>query len=96
MFVSRNTALPGVGAIDVFASESHRGIGQPPFQDWQRVDEAASSPSRPVRERLEYNCVALAIRFESRTGRRPHEFRGNQNIASVIDHDNHRNSYYQW
>jgi hypothetical protein len=42
-----------------------------------------------LREGLQYNRITLAIRPESRMWGRPHQLRRNQNLARVIDLDNH-------
>jgi len=90
-FVSRKTALPGVGTIDVFATESHRGIRQTALQNGQRIHETAVSCRWLLGERLQYNRIAFAIRLESRVGGCPDQFCRHQNFTRVIDLDNHWN-----
>src|SRR5271154_4130314 len=90
MLVSRKTALPGVRAIDVFATEGHRWFCQTTLQNWQRIDEAVASSHQFLREGLENNRVTLAIRSKTRMRGGLHELRGNYNLARVIDLDNHR------
>jgi hypothetical protein len=84
------TALPGVAAIDVFAAESHRRIGQPAMQNWQRINEAVASFAALLGKRLQYNRITFAIRSETRMGGCLHQFRRYKDFACVVDLDNHR------
>jgi hypothetical protein len=90
MFVSRKTALPAVGAIDVFPAEGHRWISQLTFQDRKRIADVVAFSRRLFRERPKYNRIALAIRFEASVRGGLDQLGRNQNLASVIDLDNHR------
>jgi hypothetical protein len=84
------TALPGVGAIDVFAAECHRWISQPAMQNRQGINEAVPSFAGPLGKRLQYDRIAFAIRIETRVGGCLHQFRRYKDFARVIDLDNHR------
>src|SRR5579859_2894253 len=90
MFVSRKTALPGVGSIDLFAPECHRRLRQPAVKDGQRVQEAVASFTVLLGKRLQYNRVTFTVRFETRMWSRLHQFRRYKDFTRVVDLDNHR------